>query len=589
MTESSRPGNGPDPTRAVRAALAEALGSDDLDIVAEATDRLPDGTEVRLVTAAVRGQPNQAAALAVDPAGTVHPRRDLEARAGRPLFLPDLHLPVGRIDVERPRVAIDPPSNTWTLPKCATERETVTVTVPPFGGPPKADVYLLADTTGSMTSVLAAVAAGSTAIVNDPSLAAFDVAWGVGNYRDFPVPAPNSYAFQHQLSPTTNTVDATLAIGTWTAAEGSDGSEGQLFALEQIANDPAIGWRPDSKRILVWFGDAPGHDPICAAMSGLGTDITEGTATAALAAAKITVVAVSTTTGFAAGLDDDPTTSAFDYSGVCPIGGTPGQATRITAGAAPGGSHTTGIDAGAIVTTLSGLIATAVSTINSLTLVPNGAIGGFVTSITPPSYGPLAGDVEHVVTFEVTWAGDRDCGDEDQVFTGSLDVLADGVVVASKPVTVTVPACRWHHTVEMVCGEQRPDPHGPDDACETVVDGRYATAVTIYNPTSCPIRIEKRFAALVRQGKPVGREPDKQPARPFERIVLNPGEATMDDCCTLREVAGPTGGPLVLGVLDIVADGRLEVSAIHTAREAKHGDRPSGTSITTRAVQPRRA
>src|SRR5439155_3521526 len=197
---------------------------------------------------------------------------------------------------------IDPPSNTWTLPKCASERETVTVTVPPFGGPPKADVYLLADTTSSMGSVLAAVAAGSTTIVNTPLPG--DVAWGVGNYRDFPVPTPNSYAFQHQVSPTTNTAAATGAIGTWTADEGSDGSEGQLFALQQIATDPAIGWRPDSKRILVWFGDAPGHDPICAAISGLGADVTEATATAALAAAGITVVAVSVTTGFPNGLDD---------------------------------------------------------------------------------------------------------------------------------------------------------------------------------------------------------------------------------------------------------------------------------------------
>jgi hypothetical protein len=119
--------------------------------------------------------------------------------------------------------------------------------VPPFGGPPKADVYLLADTTGSMVPVLAAVQAGATAIVNDPSLAGFDVAWGVGNYRDFPVPTPNSYAFQPQLSPSsnpaTNAADAVLEIGKWTAAEGSDGSEGQLFALQQIATDPAIGWR----------------------------------------------------------------------------------------------------------------------------------------------------------------------------------------------------------------------------------------------------------------------------------------------------------------------------------------------------------
>jgi hypothetical protein len=588
MSESTTSGERPDATQAVRAALAEALGSDDLEIVAEVTDRLPDGEAVRLVSAAVTGEPNRAASLAVDSAGAVHSRRELEARAGRPLFLPDLRLPVGRIELPRRPVTIDPPSNTWTLPRCARERETVTVTVPPFGGPPKADVYLLADTTASMGSVLAAVAAGSTAIVTEPSLSSFDVAWGVGNYRDFPVPGTNSYAFQHQVSPTKDIVPVIGAIGTWTAAEGGDGSEGQLHALEQIAKDPAIGWRPDSKRILVWFGDAPGHDPICAAISGLAADITEATATAALTTSPgITVLAVSTTTGFVNGLDDDPTLSAGDYSGTCTIGGTPGQASRIAV--ATGGSHTSGVDVGAIVTTLSGLIASAVSTINSLKLVPSGGIGAFVEAINPGQYGPLPGDVEHVLPFDVAWVGKRECGDEDQVFTGTLDAVADGVVVASKPVTVTVPACRWHHSVEMVCGEQRPDSHEPGDECETVVDGRYATAVTIYNPTSCPIRVEKRFAALVRQGRVVGREPDKQPARPFARIVLEPGEATMDDCCSLREVVGPTGGPLVLGVLDIIADGRLEVSAIHTARDAKPGAAPGGTSISTRAVQPRRA
>jgi len=109
------------------------------------------------------------------------------------------------------------------------------------------------------------------------------------------------------------------AVNVWTAAEGSDSSEGQLWALQQVATDPAIGWRPGAKRIVVWFGDAPGHDPVCAAISGAAADVTEATATAALQAASITVVAVSTTTSveiFPAGLDDDPTKDAADY-GVC--------------------------------------------------------------------------------------------------------------------------------------------------------------------------------------------------------------------------------------------------------------------------------
>ena len=59
--------------------------------------------------------------------------------------------------------------------------------------------------------------------------------------------------------------------------------------------DPAggsIGWRSDAERILVWFGDAPGHDPVCAAISGLGFDITEATLTVKLQTASLAVVAI---------------------------------------------------------------------------------------------------------------------------------------------------------------------------------------------------------------------------------------------------------------------------------------------------------
>ena len=56
-------------------------------------------------------------------------------------------------------------------------------------GVAKADVYLLADTTGSMGSIIGAVQAGIDTIVNDPAFSGLDVAWGAGNYKDFPIPA----------------------------------------------------------------------------------------------------------------------------------------------------------------------------------------------------------------------------------------------------------------------------------------------------------------------------------------------------------------------------------------------------------------
>jgi hypothetical protein len=564
---------------AVRRALSAQLGAGELQIVADIAARMPTGEAVRYVAAVDPAKPNSVASTTVGADGTLRPRAELEALAGRPLFLPPFIPGFERpIPVKAP-VTIDPKSNDWTLVKCARFTETVTVTVPPTGAVPKADVYLLADTTGSMEPILAAVQAGANAILNHPGLVGFDVAWGVGNYRDFPVATGlNSYAFQPQLAPTANHAAVTAAIGDWAAAEGSDIPEGQLNALQQLATDPGIGWRSDAKRIVVWFGDAPGHDPICSAISGLPADVTEGTATAALVAANTTVVAVSTVTGTAGALDGDPSLGATDYSGPCAIGGAAGQATRITA--ATGGSHTTGIDADSIVVTLGDLIATAVAATGSVTLVASGATAAFVESISPSGgYGPLAGDEEHVLTFEVTWVGTRPCMDHEQDFTGSLDVMADGVIVAQKPVHVRVPACRYHHVVEFLCGDYPEH----DKGCDPVVAGSYETVVTIYNPLTCPVVVEKRFAPVVRENEPVGREPKTIPARPFARIELAPGEATMDDCCALREAVGSING-LLVGVLDIVASAPLEVSVVHTTRT-----KSSGPAITARSISPRRA
>lgn len=574
-----------DPGDAARAAFAEILGSTEFDIVAEVAARLPSGEEVRLVHAAVRGEPNRTASLVVDASGAVHPPRRFEALAGRDLFAPEVGVPERPVAPPPEPVTIDPAANELTLPECATETETVTVHVP-VSGVRRADVYLLADTTGSMDPIIKTVQAGIGMVVPAIESLGFDVAWGAGNYKDFPIPDSSPYAFQHQLAPTPGAGDITLAVNAWSASDGVDTPEAQLFALQQIATDPAIGWRPNSKRILVWFGDAPGHDPICTAISGV-PDITEATATAALVAAPgITVVAISTDTGVPDALNGDPVAGSTDY-GVCTVGGTPGQADHITA--ATGGSHTTGVNATSIIATLTSLISSAVLTIGHLELRPSGAITPFVTSITPPGYDSLPGDVEHTLPFEVTWTGVRECAEKDEVFTGSLDVVADGVVVASKPVRITVPACRWHHSVEMICGRQQEgddghDDHGPD-RCQTVVDGRYATAVTIYNPTTCPVTLVKYFAPLILQGEPVGREPHKVRARPFARIALGPGEATLEDCCTLEEAVGSTGGPLVLGVLDIVADHPLDVTVTHTANGAGR----AATSIDARTITPRRA
>src|SRR3989304_1114398 len=95
------------------------------------------------------------------------------------------------------------------------------------------------------------------------------------------------------------------------------------------------GWRRGPQPIVVWFGDAAGHDPICTAISGYPTNITEASVIADLnISPKITVLAISVATP---GLDDDPIASSFSYTVCGTPGGAPGQATRIAA-ATPGGA-----------------------------------------------------------------------------------------------------------------------------------------------------------------------------------------------------------------------------------------------------------
>ncbi|MDP6513141.1 MAG: hypothetical protein QF878_08150, partial [SAR202 cluster bacterium] len=342
-------------------------------------------------------------------------------------------------------VTIDPNVNDLTLNEGDILNETLTVTVPPGTTASKADVYILADTTGSMGSIITAVKTGASTVVDGliASLPSVDLAFGAGDYKDFPYDA---YAFDHQVSIASgNAVATKAAINGWSASGGSDGSEGQFFALDQLAGDtdPAggsIGWRPDAERIIVWFGDAPAHDSVCSAISGLSYNITEGSVTGKLTGAGISVLAISTATGYPNMLDDDPTSSAYNYSPYCAIGGTAGQATRIAN--ATNGAHVSGIVPSTIVSTITGLVTSAVTTINNLSLSPTGSSAPFLTSVAPAGgFGPLDGSVSHTLSFDVTFTGVVPCSDVAQVFTGTIDVVADGSVVAQKTVTITVPPC----------------------------------------------------------------------------------------------------------------------------------------------------
>jgi hypothetical protein len=555
---------------AARQHFQRLFGRREHKIIRTQTDRHPtDGRAIHRFLAVTVEAPNTPPTeVILDDTGNVV-EIGIERRA---LFRPQI-LPVPPHITGAKAVTIDPAVNNLRLGECDTFSETITVTIPPEAGVVPADIYFLSDNTGSMTSAISSVQAGASAIFaalsSNPGLQ-----FGVGEYQDFV--NVGDVAFKNLQQITNNQAAVTAAINSWVASGGGDGPEAQLFALDQLASLSTIGWRPGVQHIIVWIGDAPGHDPICSAASGLPYGITEASVTTKLVAGGFTVLAISVNdgSGYTNGLNDDPTNLEGPLNpayGACGTpGGTPGQATRITG--ATHGIVENGIDPSTIVNTIVTQLQNLL-TINNVHLQPTAAIAPFVTSITPPSYGPLPGNVPHVLTFDVTFSGAvEDCATRDRVFTGDIDVMVDGSVAAQKPTRITVPACNYTYAVKFVCGVQT----DCGCSCGPVRPGRYATEINILNPKCDEAKIIKRFVPMVFAGAVTGREPAVATARATETMFLPSGAATMDDCCRIAEMLyGAVPGttmPLTIGFLEIISNKELHVTAVYTASDAEgHG------------------
>ncbi|MEB3180640.1 MAG: hypothetical protein VKL59_16665 [Nostocaceae cyanobacterium] len=320
------------------------------------------------------------------------------------------------------------------------------MTIPKSGVFPKVDVYFLADTTGSMRPAIAAVKSGIVDVMTRILGLGSDVWFGVGDYKDFPAPVADEhpYAFKHQCSLSANIAQAKAAIDSWTTSPGQDTPEAQFYGLDQVAEPPGgkIGWRTDSKRIIVWFGDAAGHDSVCKAISKLSYDITEASLTAKLVAEKIKVLALSMNTNYRApaGLDDEPRNSSSAFRSKCgEPGGTPGQGTRIAQATAC--KLVQGVSVDTIIDTITTELAAQITTISNVSLVASDGTAPFVQAIAPSAgYGPLSTNQDNQVSFDVSWIGTVEATTQPQVFNGSLDVVVDGEIVGGKTVKITVPS-----------------------------------------------------------------------------------------------------------------------------------------------------
>ena len=221
------------------------------------------------------------------------------------------------------------------------------------------DVYLLADTTISMESAINKLKQNRHILVNALDCCIPKVRIGVGYYQDFETQYTS--CFTNLLSPINYDypVEAETKINSWLVGTSGDPAEGQLYALYQLTDDSY--WRPDAKRIIVWFGDNPGHEPIDANLAGTLDDLYISDVISALNSAGpggTTVLAISMTTGFPINWGLDYSTSGLTGSSTTMYTSnqivTSGQATAITN--ATGGKYLPGATTDQILQAIIGIV-----------------------------------------------------------------------------------------------------------------------------------------------------------------------------------------------------------------------------------------
>jgi hypothetical protein len=343
-------------------------------------------------------------------------------------------VPVTRPVIGNRRLAdsIEPSTYSTTLNVGETVTITKTVTVDVEATSAKVDVFLLADSTGSMWGVIDSVKTAAASIIADTS-ALGNVFFAAGEYRD----NGDSFVYRKDQDLTAESDLVITGINKWSAGGGGDWEEANLYALEQVAT--TTGWRTDSTRILVWFGDAPGHDP-----SG-PTSVTLAGAISALVEKRIVVQALDV--------------GSLNYLG---------QAAKITSDT--GGALYSGTSPTNVVTKIKAAIVDVFKTYSKVEVKPPADLTAVLVTTEPSSYDGEFTRKElktfgFEVTFECVEGGTHSFPMSVLVDSGSVATEADTIECISnrppnaqcKDVTVTSPGLCEPQAASVDDGSSDPD------------------------------------------------------------------------------------------------------------------------------------
>lgn len=301
--------------------------------------------------------------------------------------------------------SIDPEFYTAKLAvgQSVTIQRTVTVSA---GAPTtQADVFFLVDTSASMAGVIRSVQNNAQTILGGTS-AYGNLAWGVGSYEDFAGKGWGNRGdepWRLNQGITSDLSAAQAGLNSLELRSGADIMEASLYALTQAAAN--AGWREGSQKFVVWFGDAPGHDPRSTAKYP-GPTLIDTIDT--LTGEAITVIAVNSGAS-AAGLNSR------------------GQATAITD--ATGGSYSNirsnpGED---ILESILSSLDAAFAIYNQVSLEAFQHLPGVDVSISPAYIGAWDRSEDRQFVFDITFTG-REAG----LHEFDLTSLVDGGAIGSE-------------------------------------------------------------------------------------------------------------------------------------------------------------
>jgi hypothetical protein len=311
--------------------------------------------------------------------------------------------------------SLSPTSSTFTVRAGGTVSEQKTVGVP--AKPPKADIEIAIDTTGSMTPSINQAKADATNLVNLVQASVADTQIAVVQFRD----SGDTPEYQVVQGLTTSASDVQNAINSLSASGGGDAPEAYNLVFKNSVEDLDIAWRPDSRKFVVVIGDAQPHgnlatqgfagcDNVSADPHGLVTTTELAEMNNNQRTLMMILQQASTTT-----------TNLTCYQSLAAAGFSGGQAVAAT---------------GSLATQIVSLIEAAFANVSDLHLKvvepnPNQSWIAF----TPPAMGPVPAPSTQLFTLVATVP----VGTAPGTYSFDIEALADGADIGHQALDLIVP------------------------------------------------------------------------------------------------------------------------------------------------------